>query len=129
MSTHMSGALPQLKTDTGLCHAYITLPDIVHAVFLLMLIPMVDLVLVPLLRCATVNPSILKWLSFGTVLAVLSVFSLFVFQAVNSHHDASNDSTCMFNEQAPSQLGMDVYWLLVPVFIATAAEIFINIPG
>ena len=131
MSSHMTGSLPHLKTGTEMCHIDITLSNSMSVVLLLMLIPLLDLILVPFLRYTTVNPSILKRLSIGATLAVLSVFILFLFEAVGSYEDMTGDATCMFNgeEQPPARLGVDVYWLLLPLIIMTVAEILIYIPS
>lgn len=128
MSNHMTGSLAKLNLNTELCHSSITLIDGVCAVLLFTFIPILDLVLVPFLRYITINPSILKRLSIGATLAVLSVSILFLLEAIGSH---SSDAMCMFNadEQPQSQLGVDVYWLLLPIITVTVGEIFINIPG
>lgn len=131
MSNHMSGSLAQLNVGTEMCHIDIALSDCISAVLLLTLIPLLDLVLVPFLRYTTVNPSILKRLSIGATLAVLSVFILFLIEAVGSYEGVTGDAVCMFNaeEKPPAQLAVDVYWLLLPLIIMTVAEIFIFIPS
>ena len=131
MSNHMSGSLAQLNVGTEMCHIDIALSDCISAVLLLTLIPLLDLVLVPFLRYTTVNPSILKRLSIGATLAVLSVFILFLIEAVGSYEGVTGDAVCMFNaeEKPPARLAVDVYWLLLPLIIMTVAEIFIFIPS
>lgn len=132
MSSHMTGSLAQLKLSTELCLTDVTLSDSVSAVLILTLIPLLDLVLIPFLRYATVNPSILKRLSIGATLAMLSVFILFLIEAIGSHSGGTDagDAVCMFsaNEQ-PTQLGVNVYWLILPIIIVTVAEILIYIPS
>lgn len=49
MSNHMSGSLVQLKIGTEMCHIDVTLSDSVSDVLLLILIPLLDLILVPFL--------------------------------------------------------------------------------
>ena len=134
MSNHniMSGSLAELKIGTEMCHIDIAFSDSMSAVLLLTLIPLLDLILVPFLRYTTVNPSILKRLSIGATLAMLSVFVLFLIEAVSSYEGMTGDAACpMFNadEQPPVQLAVDVYWLLLPLIITTVAEIFIFIPS
>ena len=131
MSSHMTGSLAQLKTGTEMCHINIALSDSLSAVLLLTLIPFLDLILVPFLRYTTINPSILKRLSIGATLAVLSIFILFLIEAVGSYEVATGDAACMFNadERPPAQLDVDVYWLLLPLITITIAEIFIFIPS
>ena len=132
MSNHMSGSLAQLKVGlTEMCHIDIPLSDSISAVLLLTLIPFLDLIIVPFLRYTTVNPSILKRLSIGATLAVLSLFILFLIEAVSSYGDASGGAMCMFNadKKPPARMSVDVYWLLLPLLIMTVAEIFIFIPS
>lgn len=131
MSGHMVGSLAQLKISTELCQVYITLSDSISAILLLSFIPFLDLILVPFLRYTTINPSILKRLSFGATLATLSVFILFLFEAIGSHNGIPGDESCMFSadDELPSQLSVNVYWLLLPLITVTAAEIFIYIPS
>ena len=132
MSSHMTGSLAELNLSTELCHFSITLIDSIRAVLLFTFIPILDLILVPFLRYTTINPSILKRLSIGATLAVLSVSILFLLEAIGSYSaTAASDAMCMFNadEQPPSELGVDVYWLLLPIITTTVGEIFINIPG
>ena len=133
MSSHMSGSLAQLNIGTEMCHIDIALSDSIHAVLLLMLIPFLDLILVPFLRYTTVNPSILKQLSIGATLAVLSMFVLFLIEAVGSYDTGMSgvDAACMFSadEKLTARLAVDVYWLLLPLLIVTVAEIFIFVPS
>ena len=128
----MTGSLAELKLSTEPCNFSITLMDSIRAVLLYALIPILDLILVPFLRYTTINPSILKRLGIGATLAMLSVLILFLLEAIGSYSiTTAGDATCMFNaeEQPPSQLGVDVYWLLLPIITVTVGEIFINIPS
>ena len=105
-----------------------SLRSLLHFTF----IPILDLLLVPFLRYTTINPSILKRLSIGATLAVLSMLILFLLEAIGSYSTtAAGDAMCMFkaDEQPPSQLSVDVYWLLLPIITTTVGEILINIPG
>jgi dipeptide/tripeptide permease len=129
----MSGSLAQLNAGTEVWNIRISLSDSMTAALLLMLIPFLDLILVPFLRYTIVNPSILKRLGIGAALAVLSVFILFLMEVVGSYDEgvSGGDAACMFNadERPPARLAVDVYWLLPSLLIVTVAEIFIFIPS
>lgn len=131
MSDHMTGSLARLKTGTEMCHIEISLTDSVSAALLLVLVPVIDLALVPFLRYITINPSILKRLSFGATLASLGMLALFLIEAMGSYVGNTGDATCVFNadKQPPAQLAVNVYWLVLPIVIMTVAEIFIYIPS
>ena len=135
MSHHMSGSLAQLNIGTAVCHVNIALSDSISAALLLTLIPLLDLILVPFLRYTTINPSILKRLGFGTALAVMSMFSLFLIEVVGSYNkgvmSGEGDAVCMFSEDETqlARLAVNVYWLLPSLLIVTIAEIFIFIPS
>lgn len=129
MASNMKGTLAHLSIRMDLCQVDITLMDGINAALLLVFIPILDLFIVPLLRHSLFNPSILKRLGLGSFLAFVTVFLMFIIQAVGDQ--TGRVMTCMFNDYEPhgAVLDVDVYWLLVPILIGTITEVFIYIPG
>ena len=116
-----------LKLQTSICDINITSTDGINAILILTLIPLLDLLLVPMLsHCYA---TILKRLGVGATLAFLSILVLFLFEAIGSH--ATGDEVCMFNasSQEQGQLHINVYWIILPLVLVTLAELFIYIPS
>ena len=129
MASNMKGTLAHLSIKMELCQVNVTLMDGINAVLLLVFIPILDLIIVPLLRHSLINPSILKRLGLGSFLAFATVFSMFITHVIGDQ--TARVTTCMFIDYKPHSavIDVDVYWLLVPIFIGTLAEVFIYIPG
>lgn len=127
MVGHMDMSLATLRLRTGVCGVEVTVTDAINAILILTIIPLLDLVLVPMLR--NCYATILKRLGVGATLAFLSILVLFSFEAFGSHSDG--DQMCMFNasNRERGQLHISVYWILLPLVVVTLAEIFIYIPS
>ena len=127
MASHMRMSLATLKLRTEVCGIEVTVTDVINALLILTIIPLLDLVLVPALH--NCYATILKRLGVGATLAFLSISVLFLFEAVGTH--ASGDQTCMFHASTreQGQLHISVYWILLPLVLVTIAEIFIYIPS
>lgn len=132
MAYNMRGTLANLSFKTDLCQTDISLLDGINAATLLLFIPILDLLIVPLLRHSAFNPSILKRLGFGSFLDFLTVLSIFIFHVTGSQTTSVMTCDVFSNQESHIQTAMidlNVYWLLIPIFIGTMAEIFIYIPG
>ena len=127
MAGHMDMTLATLKLRTGVCGVEVTVTDGINALLILTIIPLLDLLVVPLLR--NCYATILQRLGVGASLAFLSILVLFLFEAFGSH--SSGDQMCMFNSSTRErdQLHISVYWILLPLIMVTLAEIFIYIPS
>ena len=126
MADHMNGTIAAVNMETKLCGVELTVTDGISAAVLLTLIPLLDLIVVPLLGYA--NPGILKRLGLGASLAFLSMLTLLLMEGIGKH--TSGDQVCMFNvaESAQGKLEISVYWVILPLLIVIVAEIFIYIP-
>ena len=127
MASHMNMNIATLRLKTEVCGIEVTVTDGINALLILTIIPLLDLVLVPMLR--NCYATILKRLGFGATLAFLSIVVLFLFEAAGRH--SSGDQVCMFHASSreQGQLHISVYWVLLPLVMVTIAEIFIYIPS
>ena len=140
----MDMSLATFKLRTDVCGIEVTITDAINAILLLTIIPLLDLVLVPMLRNFYVT--ILKRLGVGATIAFLSILVLFLFEAVGPHTNSGSDGgggggggsgggsggqVCMFDASSreQGQLHISVYWILLPLVLVTLAEIFIYIPS
>lgn len=116
-----------------ICDLKISVLSITKPVLLLMLIPALDLFMVPTLRHAMLHPTILKRLGIGAICMLLSVISLLVLEGISDQYlSVGARDNCIFDEHAASKelkSKMSPYWLFLPVTIGTVAEVFIYIPG
>lgn len=128
MAGHMDMNLATLKLRTDVCGIEVTVMDSINAILILTIIPLLDLVLVPMLR--NCYATILKRLGAGATLAFISILVLFLFEAIGSHA-SSEEEVCMFHSSTRErgQLNISVYWILLPLVTVTLAEIFIYIPS
>ena len=129
MVDHTSGTLPRLEVQTLLCGVEVTLTDVISSLLLLALIPVIDLFIVPFLRYWALNPSILRRLSMGAILAFTSVLIPLLMEGFGGHTPAGD--SCMFNtyQESQTKLNVDVNWLFLPLVLVTLAEILIYIPS
>ena len=125
MADNMSGTLASLTIDTNLCEVDISLLNATNALVLIALIPLLDLLVVPMLRHAFLNPSITCRLGIGSLLAFVAAFSIFM---IHLEGDLSLP-LCIFTNVLPLKMDIDVYWILLPTLLLTVAEVFIYIPG
>lgn len=126
MAAHMNSTLASLELETSVCGILFTITDATNAILLIALIPLLDLLIVPLLRDA--NPSILKRLGIGSILAFLSLLTLLLMEAFGKH--SQGREVCMFRTEDTEhgQLEINVYWIFLPLVLVTLAEILIYIP-
>ena len=119
----MYNSLVSVEFGSSVCGVEFTITDAISAILLLSIIPLLDLLFVPLFRSS--YPSILKRLGFGVSLVFLSIITLFLMEAFGGHTEA-----CMFNtgRGVGGSLEINVYWVILPLAFITLAEIFIYIP-
>lgn len=123
----MKGNISSLAFHGKTCDFEITALSALNPALLLVLVPVLDLLLVPLLRHAMLHPTILKRIGMGAMCTLMSVLSVLALEGIGTHTDSD---ACMFNDygyQEKSELSS--YWLFLPIILATMAEIFIYIPG
>ncbi len=126
MAFNMNGTFPSVTINTDLCHVNISLLSATNALILAILIPILDLFVVPLLRYVLINPSIMKRLGFGSFLAFGTALSIFVLHTVGN----VQSRLCIFQFNDSSlKMDVNIFWILVPVVILTISEVFIYIPG
>lgn len=130
MESHMKGNISRLALHWKVCDFRVSVLSASHPVLLLILIPVFDLLLVPLLRHAMLYPTILKRLGIGATFMLLSVLSMLALEGVGGRYYSGDSDVCMFNDDAYQERNeMSSYWLFLPMILATIAEIFIYIPG
>lgn len=125
---HMNNTIASFDFKAGICGVEFTLTDSISALLILTFIPILDLLVVPLLR--HLNPSILKRLGVGATLAFLSILTVFLLETFGRH--TPGDRVCMFNMEesaAGNILEVNAYWVVLPLAIVTLAEICICIPS
>lgn len=132
MESHMKGNISRLAIHWKVCNFEISVLSASRPALLLILIPVLDLLLVPLLRHAMLHPTILKRLGIGSMCTILSVFSVLALEGVGDRYYSAESDICMFNHRMYGRQGRNEtssYWLFLPMILATIAEIFIYIPG
>ena len=128
VENHMETNISSFAVVWEICDFKISALSAAKPVLLLMLIPALDLLVVPMLRHAILHPAILKRLGFGAICMLLSVISLLLLEGISDQYLDAGDN-CIFSECVASKSKMSPYWLFLPVTIGTVAEIFIYIPG
>ena len=130
--SHMADVL-QLAVQWKNCGLKVSLLNSLNVILLLLLLPLLDLVVIPILRHILLQPSILKCLGLGVVLTFTSVLSLFALEGVVDHYSSSSKSydECMFAIEGDSEERetLSGYWLFLPMVLATLAEILLYVPS
>ena len=124
--------IPQLVMQWKNCGLEMSWLNALNIMLLLLLIPILDFVVVPLLRHMVLQPSILKCLGMGGIFTFLSVLSLFTLEGVNDHYFISKEASdiCVLASNEDSQdVALNGYWLLLPILFVTLAEILIFVPS
>lgn len=128
MEGHMKNSTSNLVIHWKVCDFKISALTALSPVLLLTLIPVLDLLVIPLLHHAMLHPTILKRLGIGAMWTLLSVLSVLALEAIGDRNYGVESDTCMmvYNQ---GRNKMSSYWLILPVTLVTIAEIFIYIPG
>ena len=127
---HMEDDLPQISTYWQSCTFEISTLSAINAILLLALIPVLDLLMVPLLRHAMIHPSILKRLGVGGIFTLLGMLSLLTLEGLGDRSFSGGSNTCMFGKDTSQESnGMSGYWLILPMVLVTLAQIMIYIPS
>ena len=124
----MNSTIASVEFKSAICGVDFMLTDSISALLLVTFIPILDLLVVPLLR--HLNPSILKRLGTGATLAFLSILTLFLLETFGRH--TPGDRVCMFNMEesaAGNVLQVNAYWVVLPLAVVTLAEICICVPS
>ncbi len=100
----------------------------INVVTILISIPLLNQVVYPCLREYT--PSMLKRIGLSYILAISSVFILYVMEWAGHHQSglsANEEETCMFisSEQSNDTLGMNSWWMMLPYTAINLTEVFI----
>lgn len=132
IQTHMSD-IAQLDVHWNNCGLEVSLLNALNVILLLVLIPFLDLVVIPILRHMMLQPSILKCLGLGGVLIFTSVLSVFTLEGVVEHYSSSSEARdgCMFASEGISEEmeTLSGYWLIIPMVLVTLAEILLYVPS
>lgn len=126
MATHMNGTLATERLGAEFCEVDFTIMAGVNALVILLLIPVLDLAVIPLLQ--NLNLSILRRIGVGSFLTLISLVMLLLLEGTGRH---SSDGVCMFStgEELEGNLEVNVYWVLLPLVTVTVAELLVYIPG
>ena len=128
MAAHMNSTLATAQIGTWLCEVEFTITAGVNALVILVLIPVLDLLVIPLLR--NLNLTILRRIGFGASLTFISLLMLLLLEGTGKH---SSGEVCMFRAEedleAEGELEVNVYWVLLPLVTVTVAELLVYIPG
>jgi hypothetical protein len=130
MDGHMKGNISSLVFQWEVCNFKVSILSASSPALLLFLVPVLDLLVVPVLRHAMLHPTILKRLGVGAVWTLLSVLSALTLEGVGHKYQSDVREVCMFDRHALQGWNeMSSYWLFLPMVLTTVAEIFIYIPG
>lgn len=126
----MADDIPQLTMHWKNCGLEVSFLNVLNVILLLVLVPLLDLVVIPILRHMMLQPSILRCLGLGGILTFMSVLSVFALEGITDHYSKSSDSQCMFATEGVSKERAEVsgYWLFLPVVLVTLAEILLYVP-
>lgn len=129
IQSHKAEDVPQLAVHWKNCGLEASSLNVLNIVLLLVLVPLMDLVIVPILRHMMLQPSILKCLGMGGVLTFMSILSLFALEGIEEHY--SSETQCIFDSDGISEksAAVSVYWLFLPMVLVTIAEIMLYIPS
>ena len=114
------------------CDFKVSLLQLLNSVILFVLLPVLDLLVIPFLRHIMLHPSILKRLGIGALCILLSTLSLFTLEGVQDQVlTEESGEACVLSGQGGVKdgSGISLYWLILPELLITLAEIFIFIPG
>ncbi len=127
---HMINGIPDFSANWTFCDFKVSTLTGLNAGLLLVVIPALDLIIVPLLRHAMIHPSIRKRLGIGGLCALLSVLSLLGLEGIGDHYFSAGSDNCLFDghTSALERNEISSYWLVLPMVLVTLAEIFINVP-
>lgn len=98
----------------------------------LLLLPMLDLIIVPFLRHLMLHPSILKCVGIGGILTLLSAVAMFVLQGVVDRASTATEEQCIFANSEPSYGNsehVNMYWMFLPVILHTMAQVMLYVPS
>ena len=131
MQNHLRDDVPSLIIHGSVCDFKIYPLTSLNPALVLVLVPVLDLVVSPVLRYLMLHPSILKRLGLGTICTLLGTLSLLALEVIGERYFNMEGVACMFSKLTESEVQADIssYWLILPIVLVTLAEIFIYIPG
>ena len=130
VTNHYNDDVKSLVLHWGVCDFRLSALSAINPTILLLLLPILDLLIVPLLRHIMFHPSILKRLGIGAFCILMSALSLLALEGIRDQVFTENGSGGVINkqeEEVDNQISS--YWLILPETLITLAEIFVYIPG
>ena len=122
--------MPSLAIHREICDFELFPLASLNPLLVLVLVPILDLLVTPVLRYVMLHPSILKRLGLGAVCTLLSTLSLLALEGVGEEYFNMMGNACMLSKDSASERGsISSYWLVLPIVLISLAEVFIYIPG
>jgi len=121
-----------LSFELKKCSLGVSMLSMVYVALVLTLLPILNLVVVPVLRHLMCHPSILKCVGIGGILSLLSALTMFALQGFIDRTSASTEEQCIFLDSEPviEENGpISMYWMLLPVTIHAIAQIMLYVPS
>ncbi len=131
MQAHLRDDVPSLVIDGSICDFKILPLVTLNPILVLVLVPVLDLLVSPVLRYMMLHPSILKRLGLGAICTLLSTLSLLALEGIGERYFNMDSAACILygHSVVEGQTELSSYWLILPIILLTLAEIFIYIPG
>lgn len=132
MKNQFNKDMQSIVFHQGACGFTISVLALINPIVLLVLLPLLDLLVIPFLRHIMLHPSILKRLGIGSLFILLSTLSLLMLEGIQDQvFTVESSGACVLSQHVEVEEGsaMSSYWLILPEFLITLAEIFIFIPG
>ena len=134
MQTRLREDIPSFVIHGSFCDFEICPLVLLNPVLVLVLVPLFDLLVSPVLRYKMLHPNILKRLGLAAVCTLLSTLSILALEGIGERYFGMENAACIFNkyldvseEQTSAEISS--LWLVLPIVLVTVAEIFIYIPG
>ncbi len=122
----------QLSIYEGQCNIDVSSLSVLYIGLTLVLLPLLDLLIVPMLRHLMCHPSILKCVGIGGALTVLSATSMFALQGVVDRSSTDTEEQCIFadsEESVESSGDISIYWIFLPVIIQAISQVMLYVPS
>ena len=121
-----------LSFEWKTCSLEVSMLSMVYVALVLTLLPILDLVVVPVLRHLMCHPSILKCVGIGGMLTLFSAVTMFALQGFIDRTSPSTEEQCIFFDSETTIQGngpVSMYWMLLPVSIHAIAQIMLYVPS
>lgn len=114
------------------CTIEVSSLSLIYVTLTLLMLPLLDLVVIPLLRHLMCHPSILKCMGIGGMLTLLSAVTMFTLQGVVDRTSTATEEQCIFADSEPSvgdNEHVNIYWMFLPVILHSMAQVLLYVPS